>query len=402
MTVILHRTRSMRLIVRPAITPTSPAIQAAAAKAAALIDSGTDPALAQLLVDIEGLKGAAQQEEIIIENLEGNEGLEMQFSVRRGVDMRTSSAMVKIFNLPDNDLQRMAGASRTIGRIEDVDLGGPVWSIGMLDEVGTQATPAALGYAAVELQAGYDGALSTIFAGTLMDCMTSDEHGQTQGSDGRSTPGRMHGITSETTLTASSGIAQVTLSSAGQTFAAGSSSFAVLDTLRRVLKLGPGNCSQDTWLRFLNQSALHTNKNGQALFSATSVLAAPYIVTDAADEQLEQFLKYTGIRYFIDEGELWLVPRIGYIAGPPAKLEPLKERPRPTPSGQLEVRAYLSVGARPGHLVDLDDPDIEPSLVGSYRCDHVDHDIGSNASEEASTTLLLSQRRPLGSWQLAV
>lgn len=398
MTLLLHQRRSLRLIVRPASTPASAAVQAAAEKAAALINAGTDPALAQLLVEIETLKGSAASEEIIIDNLEGNEGLEMQFQVRRGIDMANSSAQVKIFNLPDSDLARIAGEAKEIGRIEDIDLGGALWPIGADDEVGGQATPASLGYAGVELQAGYDGNLSTIFTGTLMGCMTTDELGQTRDDKGRFTSGRMHGVTSETTLTASSGIVQSALSSACQTFEAGTQSFAVLDALRRTLRLGPGNCTQENWLRFLNQAALHMNKGGQALFSATSTLGAPYVITDAADEQLEQFLKYTGVRHFIDEGELWLVPRIGFIDGTPARLEPLKERPRSTPSGQLEVKVYLSPGVKPGHLVALDASEVDATVSGEYRVDHLDHDISSSANEEASTTLLLAQRQPVGAF----
>lgn len=406
----LHKTRSMRLIVRPVGSPASAAVLAAqgkaaeaAAKAKSLIASGVDLATALLLTDVSGevaaalaAQTAAMDQAIVIENLEGNNGLEMQFQVRRGIDMSTSTASVKIFNLPESDLKRIAGEAREIGRIEDVDLGGPVWSIGQLDDVGSEATtPEALGYATVELQAGYDGNLSTIFAGTLMDCSTTDELGQTRDSNGRFTSSRYVGVTSETTLTASSGISQVALSSAAQTFEAGTSTFAILDALRRTLKLGPGNCTPDTWLRYIVEAALHTNKLGQAIFSATSLLTAPYIITDAADEQLEQFLKYSGVKYFIDQGELWLVPRIGFIEGTPAKLEPMKERPRTTTSGQLECKSFLSPGVRPGYLVTLDADDVDPVLSGTYRCDNLQHDISSSANEEATTIVQLSQRQPL-------
>lgn len=377
MTEILYGTRSLRAVIRPVNTGPSAAVLEVAKKAAAIRGvAGLAPAYQLLTLELERLKAAESASEIVLENLEGNNGLEMQFSVRRGIDMLTSSGMLKIFNLPEEMRSRIAGEVRTIGRIEDVDLGGPVWPIGMLDDIGSQATPAALGYATVEIQAGYDGSLSTIFAGTLMDCQVVDDR-----------------VTSETTLYASSGIAQVALSSAGQTFAAGTATFAVLDTLRRVLKLGPGNCTQETWLNFISQAALHTNKNGAALFSASSVLAAPYIVTDAADQQLEQFLAYSGVRHFIDEGELWLVPRVGFIPGAPAKLGRLKERPRRTPSGQLDCKAFFSGDVRPGRLVYVDATGVDPALTGTYRCDNLSHDGGTNASEEYSTQVLVSQRQ---------
>lgn len=414
MTEILHKTRSMRLIIRPASTPASAALQAAQAKAGQaadeakkLLGQGLSLEAALLLTDVSGgvaavlaAEGAAKATEIVIENLEGNNGLEMRFVVRRGIDMATSSAAITIFNLPDSDLARIAGEARSIGRIEDIDLGGALWPIGADEspDGAGQATPASLGYAGVELQAGYDGNLSTIFAGTLMGCDTNDELGQTRDWQGRFTSGKMHGVTSETTLTASSGIVQSALSSACQTFEAGTNSFTVLDALRRTLRLGPGNCTPENWLKFLNQAALHKNKSGQALFSATSALSAPYIIADAADEQLEQFLKYTGVRHFVDEGQLWLVPRIGFIDGTPARLDRLKERPRSTPSGQLECKVFLTPGVQPGHLVVLDEQGIDETLAGEYRVEHFDHEVSSNAGEEASTTLLLAQRHPVGAY----
>lgn len=189
MTEILYGTRSLRAVIRPVNTGPSAAVLEVAKKAAAIRGvAGLAPAYQLLTLELERLKAAESASELVLENLEGNNGLEMQFSVRRGIDMLTSSGMLKIFNLPEEMRSRIAGEVRTIGRIEDVDLGGPVWPIGMLDDLEAQATPAALGYATVEIQAGYDGALSTIFSGTLTDCIPSDD-----------------GVTSETSLYASSG-----------------------------------------------------------------------------------------------------------------------------------------------------------------------------------------------------
>lgn len=338
MTRLLHKTRSMRLVIRPVLS----------------------------------------DQEIVIENLEGNEGLEMQFQVRRSINSTTSSGSVTIYNLPRSLRGLVEGEARRIGNIDDLIEDGTLWSIGPLDEVGSQATPANQGYATIEIQAGYDGAVSTIFLGTTLDTVTKDDT-----------------ITIETVITASSGISQVALSVANQTFDRGTDTFVVLDALRRTLKLGPGNCTPANWAKFLADAALVKNRGGQSIFAQSSVLSAPYMVTDAADQQLDEFLKYTGVRWFIDEGELWLMPRLGYIEGPVARLEPLKERPARNPAGLLVCRAFLTPSAKPGRQVLLDGTGVDDAVTALYRCDEVAHDGDTNASGEYSTTVTLSHRRPV-------
>lgn len=338
---LLHRTRSLRLTVRPVLS----------------------------------------DQVVVFENLEANEGLEMQFSVRRSINSTTSSGQAIVYNLPASVRGIIEGQSRRIGNIDDLLVDGTLWSTGPADVEEDEATTSAgQGYAAIQIEAGYDGALSTIFSGTAIFAETG--------------LAATAGITTETLITASSGIAQVALGVANQTFAKGTDTFQVLDYLRRVLKLGPGNTTPANWSRFLADAAGAINRNGQSLFSQTSILAAAYTVTESADQQLEEFLRYTGIRYFIDEGELWLLPRQGFIDGPIAQLEPLLEAPRRPRPGQLECKAYLTPAVAPGRLVRVDATGIDDAASGVYRCDDVAHNIGSSASEEAETTVLLSLKRP--------
>lgn len=352
---ILHETRSLRLTVRPVLS----------------------------------------EQVVVIENLEGNEGLEMQFSVRRGIDNTTSSGQATIYNLPPEIRSIIEGQSRRIGNIDDLLADGTLWTTGPSDDQQDEAAVSrSQGYATVLLEAGYDGALSTIFSGTAIFAQTeaSSVDSKRRDRQGRVILAPTAGITTETIISASSGIAQVALGVANQTFARGTDTFQVLDYLRRVLKLGPGNVTSTNWQRFLADAAGAINRNGQSLFSQTSVLSSAYTVTEAADQQLEEFLRFTGIRFFVDEGELWLLPRQGFIDGPIAQLEPLKETPRRPRPGQLECKAYLSPAVAPGRLVRVDDA--TGAASGVYRCDTVAHNIGSNASEEAETVVLLSLKRP--------
>ncbi|MBL8971737.1 MAG: hypothetical protein JNK56_14190 [Myxococcales bacterium] len=355
---ILHRTRSMRLIVRPI--------------------------------------GVAQQ--VVIENMSGNEGLEMQFSVRRSIGDSTSSGQVTVFNLPDSIRSLIEGQGSRVGNIDDLIEDGTLWSVGP-EESDDEATVASQqGYATIELQAGYDEAVSTIFSGTAIFTQTvptATSPTPRRDSDGRFAKAVLGaGITTETVIVASSGIAQVALSQANETFARGTDTFVILEHLRRVLKLGPGNCTPANWLKFLAGAAGAINKNGQSLFSQTSVLASSFTVTDNAAQQLEEFLRFTGIRYFVDAGELWLLPRQGFIEGPIVTLEPLKEAPRRPRPGHLECKAFLTPAIAPGHLVRVDATGIDTTSSGVYRCDEVMHTIGSSAAEEAETTVHLSRRQP--------
>lgn len=324
------------------------------------------------------IRPVLSDKEIVIENLSGNEGLEMQFQVKRSINETTSSGSVTIFNLPRSLRGLVEGEARRIGNIDDLIEDGTLWSVGLLDEIGAPATPANQGYATIEIQAGYDGALSTIFFGTMLHSETRDDT-----------------ITVETVINASSGISQVALSQANQSFDRGTDSFVVLNYLRRVLKLGPGNCTPENWSKFLADAAGVRNRAGQTVFTQASVLAAPYVVTDAADQQLDDFLKYTGVRWFIDEGELWLLPRLGYIEGPVARLEPLKERPARNDAGLLVCRCFLTAAVKPGRQVLLDGTGVDDAVTALYRCDVAEHDGDTNASGEYSTTVTLSQRRPV-------
>jgi len=356
---ILHDTRSMRLIVRPVGVAT----------------------------------------EIVVENMSGNEGLEMQFSVRRSIGDSASTGQAVIFNLPDSIRTLIEGQGSRVGNIDDLIEDGTLWSVGEEASDDETAIASQQGYATIELQAGYDGSVSTIFSGTAIFTQTVPSASSStprRDSEGRFAKAVLGaGITTETTIIASSGIAQVALSQANETFAKGTDTFVILEHLRRVLKLGPGNCTPINWLKYLADAAGAINKNGQSLFSQTSVLSSSFTVTDNAAQQLEEFLRFTGLRYFVDDGQLWLLPRQGFIEGPIVTLEQLKEAPRRPRPGHLECKAFLTPAVAPGHLVRVDATDIDTTSSGVYRCDEVMHVIGSSAAEEADTTVHLSRRQPL-------
>lgn len=323
----------------------------------------------------------AEGQVILVSNLDGDQGFRMNFSCRRAMDDAPGEFDVTVYNLPPDVLGQLEAAQTR--RVDDLDqlLVGAGLQSASVAEDGSDAIKT--GFLVVELEAGYDEQLSRIFRAIGVRIFSRPDSSLT---------------TTLTTITAHETIDAVVLGLPLTTFAAGTPTYEVIDYLRKIAGLGPGNFSPTTLAALLGDSRLDS----------------PYPISGGqALDRLRALLEYLPMRWFTDDRELWICGREG-VSGPNNSppwvtdeiFEPdiILSPPQRDDGGRIIVECLLSPRLRVGRLVRLTEAGLalplqglSPSLQqiqrarvppGLYRLDELEH-VGDTGPGEWTSRLTL-------------
>lgn len=320
--------------------------------------------------------------QVVVENFSGDQGFRLSFDTTRAMSDQPADAQVVALNLPPDALAVLESAQPS--RADDLDalLSGKQLQSAVVNSDGDDALGA--GFLIVEVEAGFDGQVSRIFRAIGSRTSTT-----TDGDD----------VTHITTIKANENLDGTLLGLPAATFPAGSSTFAVVDYLRRIAGLGPGNLTPASLTAILGKSVISSPyhvSGGQALTRIKSVLAA---------------LK---MRWFVDDREIWVCASdeapspTGALPwvddGPPEDLEPIIGRPSKDDGGFVTVTCLLCPRIRPGRLVRLTEDGLALAQQGLsapqravqraqvppglYRCESAQH-VGTTGPGDFHTTLKL-------------
>ena len=340
---------------------------------------------------------SAEGEVVVVENMEGDRGFRIGFEARRTMDESPGEFRCTVLNLPPDVLGAFESAQPS--RVDDLDklLAGKSLQSAVLADDGSDALAA--GFAVVELEAGFDGSVSRIFRAIVGRITTNSDTAQGRDRSGRFTSQSINDDTTLETIVVAGEDYDSVLSLVACSFGAGTPTFDVVDYLRRVAGLGPGNCDPVTFAAILGESRIDSpyhSSGGQPL------------------ARISEVLKYLDCRWFVDDRELWLCARDGVVSptgalpwvadGPPEEPEPLIGRPRRVDGGYVELTCFLCPRVRPGRLVRLTpgglalaEQGLSPKLAavqraqippGLYRADDVSHR-GTTGDGDFTTTLKL-------------
>lgn len=303
---------------------------------------------------------------VVVENLVGDSGFSLAFEAKRSMDDSPGEFTVQVYNLPPEALGALELAQ--VRRIDDEDrlLTGDVLQTSAVSPTGDDAL--ASGWPIVELEAGYDGVMTRVFKAIGATVVTERVDGDT---------------TDETTIRSAENLDGVLLGLPTSVFPAGAALFEVVDYLRRLAGLGPGNLSPATIAGIVGPSTL----------------SSPYAVSGGeAMAYLQKVLQYLPLRWFIDDRQIWLCGRDGvpnpygfpaYVPDGIAEPDLLTTRPRRDSGGRVLVECLLCPRILPGRLVRLTEAGLALALQGLspqaqqvayaqvppglYRCDEVTH-----------------------------
>lgn len=303
---------------------------------------------------------------VTVENLIGDTGPSIEFEAVRGMDEDPGKFTVRVYNLPPEVLGAIEYAQ--VRRVNDADqmLRGLLLHTTGVSPEGTDALAA--GFLIVELEAGYDGIMTRVFRAIGARVTTEREDGD---------------LTDVTTIEAAEDLDAVLLGVPLRTFPAGSTTFELVDYLRQIAGLGPGNLSPATLAALIGESRLDSAYHcagGQAL------------------SHLRNVLQFLPLRWFIDDRELWICGRDdvpnpnnvpAYIPDEIGEPDLFITRPKRIDGGRVRVECLLCPRLRVGRLVRLTpaglalavqglSPDAQQvafALVppGLYRLDAIEH-----------------------------
>jgi len=322
----------------------------------------------------------ADNQQIVVENMRGDEGFRMSFNAKRTMDDNPGEFTVTVYNLPPDALGLLEAAQTR--RIDDLDslLVGAGLQSSVVAEDGADALSA--GFLVMELEAGYDETVSRVFKAI--------------GARVRSSPDSDL-ITLVTTITAAENLDGQLLGLPLQSFPAGAATFDLINYLRQIAGLGQGNLSPATIFALLGDSKLDS----------------PYHVSGGqALDQLRAVMQYLPMRWFVDDREIWVCGREGVSApsAPPPWItdeiqlpDILLSPPQRDDGGRVVAECLLCPRLRPGRLVTLTpgglalvNQGLSPTIQqinqanvppGNYRLDEVTH--GGDTGEGEWTTRML-------------
>ena len=322
--------------------------------------------------------------QLVVSNLDGNDGFYMSFEVTRTMDEHPGDALLTARNLPPDILAKLQAAQ--VSKPDDIDaiLVGKNLQSQVVAQDGSDATKA--GFLILEIEAGYDGNLSR-----LAKCIGSRMDSGPDADD----------VTDITTIRANENLDGALLGLPLLAFTAGASLFSLVDYLRQIAGLGPGNLTPPNLAALIGESTL----------------SSPYVVSGGqALSHLRNVLQYQRLRWFIDDRELWICardevpppvpspPPPWVMDGPPEMLPPIITRPQRDDAGYVSVTCLLAPAVRPGRLVRLTEDGLglaqqglTPSVAqarranippGLYRVEEVTHR-GDTTDGPFNTTMRL-------------
>lgn len=319
---------------------------------------------------------------IKIENLRNDDGLHISFEAVRSMNEGPGSLTVQISNLPPDALAILENAQAL--QVDDLDAALANVLVGLQTSVvaadGSDALAA--GCLIVEVEAGYDGAVSRVFKAVGAKAETD----------------RPDDLTTETTFRAVETLDGTLLGLPLQTWPRGTPVWAVVDDLRQLAGLGAGNLSAETFGEIWGDARLDS----------------PYHASGGeAIRRIASVLEYSPVRWFVDDRQIWIcgrdtIPNAGnvppYLRDERFKIPPIEGIPQRIPSGQLQVSCLLAPYLRPGRIVDLTPgglgafaEGLSPRLAevvrarvppGPYRLDEIRHRYESEGGACTSNLLL--------------
>jgi hypothetical protein len=318
---------------------------------------------------------------ITVENMVGDEGFRMAFDCRRTMDETPGEFQVTIWNMDPEAIAILNGAQTT--KIDDIDqiMVGKQLQSATVAEDGVDAQGA--GFFIVELEAGYDEQVSRVFKAIGARIKTGPDSSL---------------ITTVTTITAQEDLDGMLLGLPMTTFTAGTPTFELVDYLRNIAGLGPGNLTPATMFALLGDSKLdcpfHVS-GGQAL------------------DFLQVVLKWVPLRWFVDDRQFWVCGREGVSppGSPPPWIvdgiglpEPLLSPPQRDDAGRIVAECFLCPRLKVGRLVELSEAGLSLTMAGLspqlaeiqkanvppglYRLDEVSH-AGDTGGGDWTTRMLL-------------
>lgn len=315
------------------------------------------------------------------ENLVGDSGFSMEFEARSTMDEAPGELTVTAYNLPADVLAGIEAAQVT--RVGDRD---SMLVDQVLRDLGVPADGSAAlesGWLAVEMEAGYDGVMSRVARaiGARVQTKRIDD-----------------GLTDETRIVAVEDLDAVQLGLPSKSFPVGATLFELVDYLRRVAGLGPGNLTYASMTAILGEARLDSPyhcSGGQALTRLRSVL------------------QYLPIRWFTDDREIWICGRDdmpnpngipAYITDEIGEPDLLLAPPERDDAGRVVAECLLCPRLRVGRLVNLTEAGLALALQGLspsqqaiamanvppglYRLDELNHR-GATSGTEQTTRMLL-------------
>jgi hypothetical protein len=290
---------------------------------------------------------------------------------------------VTAYNLPAEARAIMESAQ--VRRVDDIDqlLSGLQLQTSAVDSSGAQALEA--GFLVTELSAGYDGTMSRVFRAIGTRCKSGYE-----GADN---------LTYRTTIDAMDAMDGVLLGVPLRSFPAQSTIYELVDYLRQLAGLEPGNLSYPLLTALIGEAKL----------------SSPYHVAGGqALAHLRNVLQWLPLRWFVDDRALWIcgrddVPNFNnvpaYVAGDVAEPDLLLTRPQRDDGGRVRIECLLCPRILPGHLVNLTPGGLALALQGLsptdqqiayaqvppgfYRCEEVSHTGSTSDMDRWTTTALL-------------
>lgn len=318
---------------------------------------------------------------VTVDNLIGDNGPSLEFEAQRSMDDNPGSFTIRAYNLPADALGIIEYAQTR--RVDDTDrmLAGQGLRIDAVSPTGDDALQA--GFLVVDFEAGYDGTMSRVFKAIGSKVRT------------RRAPGD---LTDVTTIEASEDLDAVLLGVPLRAFPAGATTFELVDYLRQIAGLGPGNLTQATLAALLGESRLDS----------------PYCLSGGqALSHLRNVLQYLPLRWFVDDRQIWIcgrddIPNASdfpvYVADGVTEPDLFTARPERVAGGRVQIECLLCPRIRPGRLLSLTpaglslavqglSPDAAQVALaavppGLYRVDEVAHR-GSTSGPDWTTTATL-------------
>lgn len=325
---------------------------------------------------------------IVIDNLSGNDGYEVEFSVRRSMDDSLGSIELAVFNLPEGLRGELEAAQ--VRKPDDVDEilarlgpaeGWQVFTDSMADD-GSSA--AAVGLPTVRIDAGYDGNVSRLFEaiGARLESERADD------------------MTYVTTVAAVEGLDAALYAKPTIVFQEGTPTYDVMNWLRGACGIGQGNVTPETWTSLVGES----------------IIDAPFYSSGQGGlEPLKQLMDFLPLRWWIDDRQLWICAKEGqpgggltFLPGVLELTEPLIARPKRLDGGFVEVQTLLWPVAIPGHvfLLSADALGVGYGITpgeaaraevppGYYRIESLAHEGTTSAGGDFTTTMKLKATKEL-------
>lgn len=335
-----------------------------------------------------------------VDNLVGDSGFSLEFECRRTMDETLSESQVSAYNLPPEAITILESAQTR--RVDDIDrmLVGLGLSTSEVSPDGTAALQG--GFLVADVFAGYDGTMSRVFTsvGARASSGYAESSGEGQDRDQRGRFVKQVGeLTYRTRISGLDSLDGCLFGLPQRSFPAGTTMFELVDYLRQVAGLGPGNLTFDSLRAIIGESRL----------------SSPYHVSGGeALAHLRNVLQWLPLRWFVDDRAMWIcgkdgVPNPGnvpaYVADQVCEPDLLLTRPRRDDGGFIRADCLLCPRLLPGRLVRLTEAGLSLALQGLspaeqqvqyaqvppglYRLEEVYHTGSTSDMDRWTSTMLL-------------